>query len=454
MQVAVRRLGSAGGVLSVCHGPKIHTVLRRLSAKAQSPRPILSVAPIRALVDEKFKVSVENLPPAAPVTVHSLHQSEDQDCWEAYGHYISDHRGTVSVSEDLSFGGTYSGKEPMGLLWSMRPVPGSRFGLRLRKMDVCAPMLVNITVFSGHEGFREHAPLASVVTERWHVAPGVQRVEVTIEGMRGTLFIPPGLGAFPGVIDIWGGGGGLPEYRAALLASHGYATMALENFALDDLKGKNLDLNYFEMALDKLKNHPQVISDRVGVVGLSLGAIFLLYLTAESPTFKPQCCISICGSNILSNDGTLNGFYNSMFRNINKSRLDENNSLIWQDVGLEMLCDPTSLVDVGKINCPLLLVSGTDDQSWPTPKFADLMAQMMRSAGKEHLVTTLAYPDAGHLIEPPFSPHFRATAFKVGGNNKKVIMLWGGHTKPHADAQEDSWTKILTFLKQHLYSSH
>ena len=32
-----------------------------------------------------------------------------------------------------------------------------------------------------------------------------------------------------------------------------------------------------------------------------------------------------------------------------------------------------------------------------------------------------------------------------------VVMLWGGQTKPHADAQEDSWEKILAFLQQHLY---
>lgn len=92
--------------------------------------PILSVTPSRALVDEKFKVLVENLPSGCPVTVRSLHQSEDKHDWEAYGHYVSDHSGVVSVSEDLSYGGTYTGKEPMGLLWSMRPVPGSRPALR------------------------------------------------------------------------------------------------------------------------------------------------------------------------------------------------------------------------------------------------------------------------------------------------------------------------------------
>lgn len=58
--------------------------------------PILSVTPSRALVDEKFKVLVENLPPGCPVTVRSLHHSEDKHDWEAYGHYVSDHSGVVS----------------------------------------------------------------------------------------------------------------------------------------------------------------------------------------------------------------------------------------------------------------------------------------------------------------------------------------------------------------------
>lgn len=36
----------------------------------------------------------------------------------------------LPVADDVSVGGTYRGKEIMGLLWSMRPVPGSRTGLR------------------------------------------------------------------------------------------------------------------------------------------------------------------------------------------------------------------------------------------------------------------------------------------------------------------------------------
>lgn len=58
--------------------------------------PVVSVSPSRGLVDEKMTVLVEKLPPGLPVTLHSLHLSEDNDYWEAFGHYVSDHRGIVS----------------------------------------------------------------------------------------------------------------------------------------------------------------------------------------------------------------------------------------------------------------------------------------------------------------------------------------------------------------------
>lgn len=34
-----------------------------------------------------------------------------------------------------------------------------------------------------------------------------------------------------------------------------------------------------------------------------------------------------------------------------------------------------------------------------------------------------------------------------------MILLWGGQVKPHSEAQEDSWRKILSFLRHHLYCS-
>ncbi|XP_071370989.1 peroxisomal succinyl-coenzyme A thioesterase-like [Centroberyx affinis] len=414
--------------------------------------PILSVFPTRGLVDNKFKVMVENLPPGLPVTLHSLHQSEDKDYWEAYGHYVSDDRGTVTVSEDMSIGGTYTGKETMGLLWSMRPVPGSRTGLRLRKMDIRTPMVVLISVYREHviEGCRERLPMASVVTERWYMAPGIQRIDIRERGVRGTLFIPRGPGPFPGLLDLWGGGGGLVEYRAALLASHGYVSMALEYFSPNEL-GTDIGLSYFEKAFTIIQEHPQVIKDRVGICGLSLGTAVTLTMAACSNLISPRCCVGISGSHtVLVSKSVFDGFQH-VNKNDHKVRVDEQNRVIWRDLILPIPSDPSKKVDVGRIKCPLLLVCGDDDQSWAAVESAEDIAKMMRAAGNEHLLTTVTYHNAGHLIEPPYTPLTNASNFLVYHTKQKVVLLWGGETKPHADAQEDSWEKILAFLRQHLY---
>ena len=58
----------------------------------------------------------------------------------------------------------------------------------------------------------------------------------------------PGDGPFPGVIDMFGGGGGLIEFRSALLASRGFAAFALPYFAHDDLpRSLEFNLEYFEV---------------------------------------------------------------------------------------------------------------------------------------------------------------------------------------------------------------
>lgn len=78
---------SLHSLLSVCPCRQFSTACRP---------PVLSVSPCRALVDERLTVQVENLPPGLPVTIRSLLRSEDDHYWEAYGYYVSNHRGAVS----------------------------------------------------------------------------------------------------------------------------------------------------------------------------------------------------------------------------------------------------------------------------------------------------------------------------------------------------------------------
>lgn len=65
-----------------------------------------------------------------------------------------------------------------------------------------------------------------------------------------------GSGQFPGILDLWGGGGKLVEYRAALFASHGFASLALDYLTCKVTTDTGLvDDEYFEVQfeVDKLE---------------------------------------------------------------------------------------------------------------------------------------------------------------------------------------------------------
>jgi acyl-coenzyme A thioesterase 1/2/4 len=70
-----------------------------------------------------------------------------------------------------------------------------------------------------------------------------------------------GQGPFPGIIDVYGVGGGLLEYRAGLVAGHGFATLALAFYDFEDLpKELNvIEVDYFEEAVRYMLRHPKVL---------------------------------------------------------------------------------------------------------------------------------------------------------------------------------------------------
>lgn len=146
---------------------------------------------------------------------------------------------------------------------------------RLRKKNVESPFMVHVSLLEGHvsPSERQSTELAVVTTERWYMAPGVKRIDVRQNGIVGTLFMPPGEhkilsvyslagsghpapseqhpfffspagpGPFPAMLDMWGMGGGLVEYRSALCLSRGYASLSLAYIGHKDLPGPKNRMN-------------------------------------------------------------------------------------------------------------------------------------------------------------------------------------------------------------------
>lgn len=73
------------------------------------------------------------------------------------------------------------------------------------------------------------------------------------------------------------------------------------------------------------------------------------------------------------------------------------------------------------------------------------MKQMMERAGNSHLLTILSYPGAGHLIEPPYSPHCRASNFMLAETRTK-----GKPTKCVLKFQKTTEDKFVMKISKYL----
>ncbi|XP_031213591.1 acyl-coenzyme A thioesterase 2, mitochondrial-like [Mastomys coucha] len=223
----------------------------------------------RSCWDEPLSIAVRGLAPEQPVTLRSALRDEKSALFRAHARYRADAHGKLDLARAPALGGSFTGLEPMGLLWAMEP---ERPFWRLVKRDVQTPSVVELEVLDGHEPDSGRL-LARAVHERHFMAAGVRRVPVREGRVRATLFLPPEPGPFPGIIDLFGVGGGLLEYRASLLAGKGFAVMALAYYNYDDLPKsmETMRIEYFEEAVNYLRSHPEVKGPGIGLLGFSKG---------------------------------------------------------------------------------------------------------------------------------------------------------------------------------------
>ncbi|XP_077178900.1 acyl-coenzyme A thioesterase 1-like [Paroedura picta] len=397
------------------------------------------------LHDEPVQVRVEGLSPRQPVTLRAWLEDETAELFQSRAYYRADSEGELDLTDAASVGGSYSGVEPMGLLWSLEAATPAK---RLAKRNVLTPFRVTYEVDEGHGvGGRL---LGRCVSERRFLGEGVRRIPVREGRLKATLFLPAGPGPFPGLIDLYGSGGGLVEYRASLLASRGFATLSLAYLAFEDLPAfpEFLELDYFGEAVEFLQKQQQVKAFAIGVLGLSKGADMALALATFWPGIKAAVSISGSGFNsfipLRAQGLTIPALpYNPEKMKTVGDAVDM--SGIWDDPG-----DPAVLecrIPVEKSSSKFLFLSGKDDRNWPSERYCQKTVQCLQQNGCP--VEFYCYPGAGHLLEPPYLPLCYASIHKLLGHT----MLWGGKWREHAKAQEDVWQRIQDFFRRHLQDS-
>uniref|UniRef100_A0A8C3CZA8 Acyl-coenzyme A thioesterase 1 n=1 Tax=Cairina moschata TaxID=8855 RepID=A0A8C3CZA8_CAIMO len=416
---------------------------RSLSSMATSIR--FSPA-ARSLFDEPLGIAVQGLGPRQQVTLRASLQDEAGELFEAHGRYQAADDGELDLARCPALpGGSFSGLEPMGLLWALQP---RKPFWRLVKKDVQTPFRLQLEVLEGH-GDPPGQLLAQAEHERLFLRDGVRRVPVREGRIRATLFLPPGNGPFPGIIDLYGTGGGLPEYRACLLANYGFAVLALAFYGYEDLpkEMKEFHLEYFEEAINYMLKHTQVKGPGVGLLGFSKGGDLCLsmasFLKGITATAVINGSVANVGAVLRYKDITIPPLGADAKRiKINKSGIAD-----IVDVLNNPLEGPNrrSFIPLEKAECRFLFIVGQDDHNWKSEFFAVEGSKHLQAHGKEK-PEIVCYPGAGHYIEPPFFPMCAASMHLLVG---KPVM-WGGEPKAHSEAQRDAWQQIQAFFHRHL----
>jgi fermentation-respiration switch protein FrsA (DUF1100 family) len=101
----------------------------------------------------------------------------------------------------------------------------------------------------------------------------------------------------------------------------------------------------------------------------------------------------------------------------------------------DMVRDAT--IPVEKIAGPILMITGTEDRTWPAAEMADEV--MKRLAEKKHPFPRrlLSYDGCGHFIGMPLRP-------------PGVAPHLGGSVEANSYAAWDSWPKVVKFLHDSL----
>jgi len=233
-----------------------------------------------------------------------------------------------------------------------------------------------------------------------------------------------------------------------LLASHGFATYALPYFSYDDLPrdANNLDIEYFEEAIEWFMTHPNVKEDGVGIIASSFGVSLALHLAARAKNkIKASVCINGSDWLILHPISISGRKFDPLPSDISRAELSADGFMITKDLFFseEKKCSsPSAQIPIEKMSCKLLYLASGDDHTFNSSECAMQICKRLKECGQENILENVVYQGAGHLLEPPYTTHCKHAYHKT----YNVNLSFGGDAVNHAKAQEDAWNRIINFF--------
>lgn len=421
---------------------------------ALSPRvlaaggPELQLSTLTALYSDPIAIRLANAQPGQEVVIRA-HSEVAGHGWDSQISLKADAVGNVDLTRDAPRSGSYSGVQPMGLFLFMKHSELNKNPASLKLSD---PRTTTI------DALVDGKVVASAQLERRWIASDVRITPINESGLIGELFEPASTDRHPAVLVLGGSEGGHDEQDAALLASKGYVTLALAYFgeqALPESLAK-IPLEYLKSGIDWLRKRDSVDPDRLAVLGGSKGAELALLLGATYPEVKAVVAIaptSVAWSGLAAPyhvaSWTLQGqpvpYVQSRPSMTELFHFFVGGASSWRPAyenGLKHKDEvEKAAIPVEKTNGPLLLISGTDDQMWPSDKMAADVMKRLNDAHHPFADQHLSYDGAGHALMQPFTSHLTDASWRT---------FVGGSPEADSKAFADAYPKVIGFLAHRL----
>lgn len=296
------------------------------------------------------------------------------------------------------------------------------------------------------------AAMFAVVLGNQAIAATTDKVtEKVIESadLSASVYSPSDGKPHPAILVLGGAEGGRDwaDAVAKRFAQDGYIALAESYFKGHGLPDQleNIPLERFQAAIDYLEAQPSVDKRHIAAVGLSKGAEAVLVLAARDPRLKAVVAASpsdVVWQGIDRKGGSPMSswtLHHDPLAYVPFKPCPECKGLLdlYSHSRNAGPVDPPAMIAVEHINGPILLISSTGDQVWPSTAMARSIVGQLHQSGFRFKVSEVDYPEGGHFafgIQP------------TEASAKEDTGFGGGTPDGLAKARTDSWQCVLSFL--------
>ncbi len=403
-------------------------------------------APERSRLDEAVEVRVTGAEAGTTVEVEATLVDDDGVEWTARAQFAADGDGTVDLGAAEPAAGDWADADAMGWCWAMTSEAEAATASVGREPTV--PVTFAASTADGRTATRTVTRQVFDEGVAVHDLPDAGAPT----GVTGSWYEPSGEGPHPAVVSLHGGGGRRGPDRTELrLASHGYATLALEYVGdAAPLPDRLARVRVPEVvgAVEWVRTRDAVADGPVGLFGVSRGAELALEVGARSDAVG--AVVSYAGSGVRYDtpagvpawvDG--DGEPLPHLSGVGEPERTPDGGVVSRPVlerGFEQATGAerdAATIPVEKIDGPVLLVSGGDDTVWPARRLSAVAADRLASADRDAPHRHRSADDVGHLIGVPYVP---LADFDRGGGTPAATARLGA----------EAWTTALEFFERGL----